>query len=417
MINKFFLILVLLLPLFSFSQDEKKDKIEISIHGFVKNDMFWDTRQTVSAREGHFLLFPAPIKLDGDGEDINSGLNFNFLSIQSRVAVNIKGAKALNAKVSGKIEGDFFGQLNPNINLFRLRHAFIKLQWTNTDLLLGQYWIAMFVPECFPGTISFNTGVPFQPFGRNPQIRLTQHFGAHKIIILANSQRDYASRGPNPTNPTSTLTSGQFLRNTGIPELSAQFHLNPSSHFLIGLGVSYKQILPQKSTALNYKTNEKVGGFNAIAFLKLKTTPVTLKLQGIYGQNIPDVLSIGGFGISDSTNMEKGFVTYETLNTLSVWTDIHSNGSKYQVGLFAGYSKSLGAKNKIIGPIYGLGTNIESLYRVSPRISVRYNKLKFAVEGEYTVANYGASRDEYGIPTELTQVGNFRFLFASYFFF
>ncbi len=415
--NILLLLIVLLIPSLIFSQEKETEKVKVSINGFVKNDMFWDSRQTISAREGHFLLFPAPVKIDADGNDINKGTNFNFLAIQSRVAVNIKGATALNAKISAKIEGDFFGQLNTNTNLFRLRHAYIKMNWTSTELLFGQYWIAMFVPECFPGTVSFNTGSPFQPFGRNPQVRLSQVVGKTKFMVMASSQRDYTSRGPNPAAPSSTLTSGQFMRNAGIPEFSGQIHVKPTSSLLLGIGASYKQIKPQIATANGYKTDETIGGFNTIAFMKLSTKNITFKLQGIYGQNMPDVLSIGGFGISDSTDIAKGFVSYTNLNTFSAWTDIHTNGKKIRVGIFGGYSKNLGANDDIIGPIYGLGTNIESMYRVSPRVSYQHKKLLFALEGEYTMANFGSSVDGKGVPIELTASGNFRVLFAAYYFF
>ena len=96
---------------------------------------------------------------------------------------------------------------------------------------------------------------------------------------------------------------------------------------------------------------------------------------------------------------------------------ILTNGKKIQVGIFGGYSKNLGANEDIIGPIYGLGTSIESMYRVSPRISFKYNQLKFALEGEYTVANFGSSVDSKGVPIDITAAGNFRMLFAAYYFF
>ncbi len=411
------ILLVILIPAISFSQKEEKEKIKISVSGFIKSDFFWDTRQTVSAREGHFLLFPKPVQLDAAGADINEGLNFNFLSIQSRVGLNIVGGTIFNAKVSGKIEGDFFGQLNPNINLFRLRHAYLKLNWTSTELLLGQYWIPMFITDCFPGTISFNTGVPFQPFGRSPQIRLTHKMGKIKLIAIANSQRDYASRGPNPASPATTLPSSQYLRNSAMPELSLQLHIKPTNYLWMGIGGSYKEIVPQIVTPENYKTNESIGGFNSIAFAKLKTSKFTLKLQGIYGQNMPDVLSIGGFAITDSTDIAKGYVSYSTLNTVSAWIDLHTNGKKFQVGIFGGYSKNLGANKDIVGPIYGLGTNIESIYRVSPRVIYKSKNVRLALEGEYTLANYGSTRDAKGVPTTITAADNFRLLLACYYVF
>ena len=407
-----FLVAIMILPLIALAQDNKKEesKFKLGFSGFVKNDFFWDTRKTIAAREGHFLLFPKPVSEDPDGKDINTKTNFNFLSIQTRLSLVINGPDAFGAKVSGKIEGDFFAQGNDNINLFRLRHAYVKMNWENTELLLGQYWIPMFITGCFPGTISFNTGSPVQPFGRNPQIRLTQKLGSLKFIAIASSQRDYSNRG------IDGITC-EYLRNSALPELSAQIHFAKEKILLAGIGASCKQIVPQIETGQGYATSESVSSINGIAFLKIKTSPITIKLEGVYGQNIPDVLSIGGFAITDSTDITKGFVKYSPLSTMSVWTDIHSNGKAVQFGIFAGYTKNLGSADDIVGPIYGLGTNIESLYRISPRIMLNSGKVRFAVEGEYTLANYGSTRDIKGIPTDLTAADNMRVLFAVYYFF
>ena len=153
------------------AQDEGNFGIKFS--GFVKNDFFFDTRQTVAAREGHFLLWPAAVTLDETGVDINAQSNFNILAVQSRLKGAITGPDAFGAKTSGVIEADFFAQANDNINLLRLRHAFVKLNWEHMELLAGQYWNPLFVTDCFPGTVSFNTGTPPQSFSRNPQVRAT----------------------------------------------------------------------------------------------------------------------------------------------------------------------------------------------------------------------------------------------------
>ncbi len=408
------LVLIMLLPIISFAQDEKKEegKIKLDFSGFIKNDFFWDTRQTVAAREGHFLLWPKPVSKDPDGKDINTKTNFNFLSIQTRLSLGVSGAEALGAKVSGKVEGDFFAQGNTHINLFRLRHAYIKMNWDNTELLFGQYWIPMFIPACFPGTVSFNTGAPIQPFGRNPQIRLTQKLGNLKFIAIASSQRDYTNRG-------ALGVSCEYLRNSAVPELSARIQLAKEKDLLGGVGVSYKQIVPQIETGQGYSTNESVGSFNSIAFLKIKSSLITVKLEAVYGQNIPDVLSISGFAITDSIYQDplKGYVKYSPLSTMSAWADIHTNGKKIQLGIFGGYTKNMGSADDVVGHIYGLGTNIESLYRVSPRIIFNSGKLRFALEGEYTLANYGSTRDIKGVPTDLIAADNIRALFAVYYFF
>lgn len=214
--KKLYFLLVFFLPIILFSQ-ETENIITKSFYGYVKTDVFWDSRQTVSAREGHLILFPSPVFLDPDGNDINNVPNFNILAVQSRIGVKITGAKALNADVSAVIEGDYFGQANDNINLLRLRHAFVLFKWTSTELLFGQYWIPMFVPECFPYIESFGAGLPFQPFGRSPQIRFTQKFGNFKFLAIANSQRDFSNIGL-------LGASSSYLRNSGMPEFASQLH-------------------------------------------------------------------------------------------------------------------------------------------------------------------------------------------------
>ncbi|HOD67757.1 MAG TPA: hypothetical protein PKM94_13830, partial [candidate division Zixibacteria bacterium] len=81
----------------------------IKFSGFVKSDFFHDSRQTVSLREGHFLLYPAGISRDVRGEDVNDRGSFNYLAIQTRLTGAITAPDAFGAKVSGVLEADFFG--------------------------------------------------------------------------------------------------------------------------------------------------------------------------------------------------------------------------------------------------------------------------------------------------------------------
>jgi hypothetical protein len=168
----------------------------IKFSGFVKTDVIYDNRQNENLREGHFLLYPLNEALDKNGADTNANGSFNMLSIQTRLQVLATGPEVMGAKSSGYFEAEFFGSTDANINSFRLRHAWIKLDWENTSILAGQYWHPMFITDCFPGTVSFNTGAPFQPFSRNPQIRLTQKIGAISLSGTANTQRDFQSPGP-----------------------------------------------------------------------------------------------------------------------------------------------------------------------------------------------------------------------------
>jgi hypothetical protein len=419
-----FIIILIAAPNLIWAQTADKDEKEYNIKwsGFVKNDFFFDSRQNVTAREGHFLLFPAAKNLDADGKDINAQPSLNFLAIQSRLTAKLSGPDAMGAKTSGVIEGAFFGHSNADINGFRLRHAFIKLDWDKTQLLFGQYWHMMFVPECFPGTVSFNTGVPFQYFTRNPQIRITRKIGDKtKIAFAAATQRDFASPG-----------GYSSLSNSAIPDLQAQLQINLSESFLIGLTSGYKILKPRLETDLNYIAKNTVGGFTSNLFLKFKTKPITFKAQAIWAQNAFDGLMIGGFMIQDFVDLTKDYRKYTPINTFSVWTDIHTNGKKYQFGLFAGFSKNMGSFEAIADTVfnsglqtsYSRGGNIDYIYRLSPRVHGNFGKFRLAAEFEYTAAAYGTNDsngnlniDEFAKITDSEVVSNFRVLFAAYYFF
>ena len=278
-------------PVFMANSQEKQEseKYGITFSGFVKNDFFWDSRQTISAREGHFLLWPSAESPDALGNDINDKSNLNMLSIQSRLKGSISGPDAFGAKTSGVIEGDFFAQANDNINLLRLRHAFLKLNWANTELITGQYWNPLFVTGCYPGTVSFNTGTPFQSFARNPQIRITQSLGSFKVIGALLSQRDFASRGPEGV-------TSSYLRNSGMPDMHLQLQYTTTNaqsgnSLFVGVGVAYKTLVPRLSSTpeidVTYQVEESVSSMAALAYTTIKLSPITIKLQGRYGENIP----------------------------------------------------------------------------------------------------------------------------------
>lgn len=390
----------------SFTAQEKNNEIKLSLSGFVKTDLMFDSRQTVNAREGHFLLFPAPEVFDASGEDINAVPNLNILSIQSRVTLSIIGPVILGAKSSSVIEGAFFGHSNPDVNGFRLRHAFVKLDWENDGLLVGQYWHPLFIEEVFPGVVSFNTGVPFMPFSRNPQAKYWRKFGNVKLSLTAASQRDFPSTGPNGG-------SSDYLRNSAIPILNVNLKYL-SNNFVFGAGFNFQTLQPELKTSLNYKSDETIASTAIIGFAKYQSENFTMKLFGTYGENLFDMLMLGGYGVS-TFDSSTGLKSYSNLKTFSVWSEL-IYGSDIKVGLFAGYTKSLGAVDEIVGDVYARGANINNLLRISPRVEFNYQQLRFAFELEYTAANYGIPNSKYEVEN-YSSVANFRSLIAVYYFF
>ena len=441
------LLAIILTPaLLKAQEKEKEPNFGIKFSGFVKSDFFFDTRQTASIREGHFLLWPKAESLDANGDDLNAVPNFNFLAIQSRITGKITGPDAFGAKTSGVIEADFFGNENgafADVNGFRLRHAFVKLNWTNTELIAGQYWHPMFVTGCFPGVVSFNTGAPFQPFSRNPQLRLTQSFGNLKLVLAALSHRDF-----------STAAGSAGLRNSAMPDMN--LHIQYSSknesagtEMFVGAGVEYKTIVPRLSNTVTvtpafdsvaytvnfsdstvtaqtihtdavtatYKIDEKVSSYAAMAYAMIKLAPITIKVEGVYGQNLYDVVMLSSYGSTGIDDATTEALSYTPTTCYSFWTDIQTNGKTIQGGLFAGYTGNLGGSETATYGFAGTRSSIANVMRVSPRIIFNSGKTRFAGEVEYTSAAFGGSYDTKGVPQNTTSVSNLRFLFSAYYFF
>ncbi|MBU2494125.1 MAG: hypothetical protein KJ571_15975 [Bacteroidetes bacterium] len=388
------------------TKDKNEDEFYIGFKGFVKTDIMIDSRQTVTSREGHFLLYPQPEVKDINNEDINEKANLNMLSIQTRLTAEIKGPKAFGAKTSGLIEGAFFGHSDGDINGFRLRHAFLKLDWGKSSLLIGQYWNPMFITEVFPGVISFNTGVPFQPFARNPQIRFVQKMENVELAFTAAAQRDFASTGP-------FGTSTSYLRNSVMPILDVNLKYI-SQNLVAGAGVNLKSLTPRIVSTNGFKTDESVTSISTMAFAKISEDNFTIKLEGVYGENLTDLLMLGGYAVK-SVDAVTAIEEYTGIKTLSAWTDL-SFGKQIKFGLFAGYTKNLGADENLTGTYYSRGSNIESVIRVSPRVQYRSGNTEFACEVEYTSAAYGIP-DIKGEVLNTTSVSNLRLLVAAYLFF
>ncbi|MDF1516463.1 MAG: hypothetical protein P1P79_00825 [Lutibacter sp.] len=305
--------------------------------------------------------------IDDTTEDLNAQANFNILAVQTRLTGKITGPDFFGMKTSGVIEGAFFGHSDSDINGFRLRHAFVKLSNDKIDIIMGQYWHPMFVTDVFPGTYSFNTGVPFQPFSRNPQFRISTK-GNVRFTGVMFSERDFASRGP-------AGTTSKYVRDAGMPQLHAQLQFG-GKEFLGGFGANLKTLRPVLGT-------DNITNTAFIGYMKAKLGSATFKLEGIYGENMTDLLSIGGMAEDTS-----GGYTYN--KTLSIWGELSGGKDNIEWGIFSGYTNNDGFKDAVSGTIYGLAPTMDHAFRVAPRIGWKSGKMKIGLEVEYTSAQYGA---------------------------
>jgi hypothetical protein len=411
------------------AQTIKKDSTPTwgaKLYGFVRNDIMFDSRQVVSARpanQGELLLYPSAISKDANGKDINAASSLTMLAITSRLGVNITGPNALGAKTSGFIEAEFFGNANGNENLLRLRHAYIKLDWTKTQLAFGQFWHPLFVTDCYPSVISFNTGMPFQPFARQPQVRLTQKMGKNFSLILAAISQTEAFVSPGSSTGLAlgaSSASQTYSNDAVIPNLHAQLQFR-SPHFLAGAAIDYKELRPalKATSGLSVvSTNERIKGTSFELYAKLSTEKVIVKGEFVSGQNLYDHLMIGGYlayGVLPD-------ITYKPITVNSYWAEIMGTGKKVIPGLFFGYTKNNGAAATGAVAAYSRGEaingiSVDNVLRIAPRIEIVAGKFKLGTEIEYTQAGYGTNGSNGKISGSTDKVSNTRILFSTTFSF
>lgn len=398
----------------------------IKFGGFLRNDMYYDSRQVVSARpanQGELLLYPANKLADINGNDINATPSFNATSITSRLTGIVTGPDAFGAKTSGILEAEFFGNANGNENVFRLRHAYAKLDWENTQLAFGQYWHPLFVTDCFPGVVSFNTGMPFQPFARNPQVRLTQKLGnGFNLILAAVSQTEaFVSPGSSTGIALGASAGAQtFINDAVIPNLHAQLQYKTSS-LLAGVALDYKSVRPALKVvsapgATTYlATSENANSTSLEAYAKITTKDIIVKGEYVRGQNLYDHLMMGGYLAYGAVPN----ITYKPIQVNSFWFELVGTGKKVIPGLFVGYTNNDGSvEGGTSAATYARGisanaASLDHIFRVAPRMEFVSGKFKFSTEVEVTSAGYGTANTTGRVPTVATDVTNTRLLFVT----
>ena len=150
---------------------------------------------------------------------------------------------------------------------------------------------------------------------------------------------------------------------------------------------------------------------NIKIFSMLKTTSIADDVLTLYKDlesylNVYTIDEIFELSYFNSTLTQKDIEIYNAV----IGGKTEGNGKKIKGGLFAGYTKNLGAGTDGSGStFYSRGSNIRFIYRVSPRIIFVSGNLSLVFETEYTAAAYGtANGNQKGGVTNTTTVANVR---------
>ena len=398
-----------------------QEKFSFKFYGFVRNYACYDTRESLTSNSEQFYYMPKNEKLDADGNDIYAQPNMMLLSITTRLGLNITGPEFLGAKTSAKIESDFAGFGTSN-TVLRIRQAYAKMDWEHNKVLVGQAWHPM-MGDMMPDVFSLETGAPFTPFSRTPQLRYDYVNKGVTLTATALYQFQYTSYGPDGA-------SFNYARNAVVPEVYLQA-MYKDGGFQIGAGVDMLTIKPRQSynwdvtvnspvlddngnptfdadgnpvtveekVTKTFKCNEApVVSFTPTLFASYKADRWGIKGRVTYAQNAAHLSMISGYGVT--AIKENGEQEYGTINSLGGWIDAtYKQPLKkgyLQFCCFAGYTKNLGCESDIVGDIYMRGEkNMDYMWRVAPSVLYTHNALQIGVEYNPTIVGYGEKNKNY----------------------
>lgn len=388
---------------FALCSQAQEKAITIKPYGFIRNYACFDTRESLTSNSEQFYYMPKDWNKDIYGEDINEKPNMMLLSITTRLGLNITGPEFLGAKTSAKIEADFAGFGTSN-TVLRIRQAYAKMAWEKQDLLVGQAWHPM-MGDMMPDVFTLETGAPFTPFSRSPQVRYNYYRGKYTLTATILYQYQYTSSGP-------AGSSYNYARDAVVPEIYLQA-MYKGEKWQAGVGVDLLTLKPRTEGSVQtgtdadnkpimgkVKVDENIVSVSPTIFASYKDGNWGVKGRITYAENAGHLSMISGYGVTKIK--ANGEQEYSPLRSVAGWVDI-TYKQKLKKGhltycLFAGYTKNLGCEDEIVGDIYMRGEkNAACIWRVAPSILYTHNAMQIGLEYNPTTVAYGTADNRYKV--------------------
>ncbi len=175
-------------------------KYDVTLGGYVKFDLGWSNQNN-----GPDYGTASRASLPGNQNRRDEYGNTYMYSGETRMNMLVKGPDAWGAKTGAFIEGDFRGSsIGATAGVFELRHAYMKFDWAQDSLIIGQTWNEWGMIFTVP-TLGFNEMVDVNKGFRQPQIRWTHAFNKNFSFFVGmyNQYNAYTATG-NAAAATST---------------------------------------------------------------------------------------------------------------------------------------------------------------------------------------------------------------------
>jgi hypothetical protein len=174
-------------PSLTLAAGENARKWTVTLYGFIEADAIFDTTRSYNDSIGSALVARSETYTGQVGRT-------QFSVRNTRLGFAFESPLVGQVKPSAVLEADFFGhQESPpttsestyfNSPMFRIRHAFVKLENPYVNLVMGQTYDVFGWQNTFsPCSVEF-LGLPNQLFSRNAQLRLSHSFNADGAISV-----------------------------------------------------------------------------------------------------------------------------------------------------------------------------------------------------------------------------------------
>ena len=312
-------------------------------YGFIRNYFAFDSRESKSGTKDLFYYIPKDEELNAKGEDMNANPTFRFLAITSRVGLDVKDYQFGKTKVGAKIEPAFYC-MNGNVAVLRLRQDYATLGWDglgkdgkqSTSLKIGQAWHPIAADQ--PYVIDLETGTPFNPFSRTPQVMLDHNFS--KNFTLTGGfiwQMQYLSSGPNGA-------SDNYIKYGCTPEFYAGVTFKSNNGFTGRVGMDVLSIKPRWRNSAGDKVDDRITTVSPYVYAQYSKDAFAVNAKVVYASAGEHFNMLSGYGVTDINS--DGSWEYAPLHSTASYLSV-KYGRKLQVQGMIGHMKNLGTSKSL----------------------------------------------------------------------
>lgn len=383
-------------------------KAELKWYGFVRNYFAYDSRECSAGTEDLYFYMPKDENVV-DGTDLNAIPSFRFAALTSRLGVDVVGYELDGYRIGGKIEADFYSGVSgvTGTAALRLRQAFVTVAKDGRSWKIGQAWHPMAAD--LPDIFSLESGAPFGPFSRTPQVTFEQNLSkALSLSAAAIWQMQYASNGPKfADGKYSSAMSADYIKYGCTPEIYLALNLKTQKGGLFRLGADILSIKPRNysynllSGKADTKVDDRLTTFSARFYAQQKMGDWTGKANITYAQDGSHMNLTGGYGVSAVKS--DGSWKYTASSSINVWTTFtrKKKDSPWQPQILLGYSKQLGSAESLAsdfslkypGSASFFAKNgpdkLAQMYRIQPDILYNLGKFQIGLEYMFTSVQFG----------------------------